>query len=382
MEIDPVTEKHHMSMDTHAASTATSLGGARGAWLARGAQVLLGLWLFVCALAVMKAGAKELAPSLEGSVFTDTAASTLGFGWLGAMLVMSGSPIAASALAFLDGGVVSTVQAFTMLTGSRLGASFVVLTVAVIYAVRSSAQRDGVTSVRYAPLSIGIFALIMTAVVYVPALAIGVPLLSTGAIDPVTPSTPVTMVDFIDTVTAPVVDNVEAIVPGALLFVAGLGILLVALKIFDRCVPDASGAAGLEEHTDWRSRKWIMFGLGSLVALVTMSVAVALTVLVPLVAKGHLRRRHALPYIMGANIMTLGDTLMAALIIGHEDAPRVVMAELIATSTITLVLLAFFYRPLTEAVVWATDSLLKSKTRLAAFVCALFCIPVSLVIAF
>jgi Na+/phosphate symporter len=124
-----------------------------------------------------------------------------------------------------------------------------------------------------------------------------------------------------------------------------------------------------------------MFGLGSLVALVTMSVSVALTVLVPLVAKGYLRRRQALPYIMGANVTTLGDTLLTALILNNDQATQVVLAELIGVGTITLLLLTFAYRPLTEAVVRTTDKLM-SKPRLAIFVGALFCVPLALVYAF
>ncbi|MDX6593901.1 MAG: hypothetical protein QOJ13_3097 [Gaiellales bacterium] len=353
--------------------TATRMRGS--VVTARLGTAVFALWIFVCALAVMKTGARELAPTLEGSVFTDTAVSTLGFGWLSAMLVMSGSPIAASALTLLDGDALTTPQAFTMLTGSRLGAAFVVLTVAVIYAFR------GGVNGRKAPLSIGIFSLVLTAIVYVPALAIGLPLLTSDAVAHVTPATPVTMVDFIERITDPVLNATTSIVPGSMLFLAGLAMLLLALKLFDRIVPETS-SVGLDEHGDWRSRKWIMFGLGSLVALITMSVAVALTVLVPLVAKGYLRRRQALPYIMGANIMTLGDTLMAALLIGNPDAPKVVVAELLGVSAITLLLLAFAYQPLTEATVRLTDWMLVSKVRLGGFVAALFCVPLTLVLAF
>ena len=48
-----------------------------------------------------------------------------------------------------------------------------------------------------------------------------------------------------------------------------------------------------------------MFALGCLAALLTLSVSVALTLLVPLAAKGYVDRREAMPYIMGANITTL-----------------------------------------------------------------------------
>ena len=52
-----------------------------------------------------------------------------------------------------------------MLTGSRLGAAFVVLLVAVLYALRSGAGSGK------APLSTAVMALTATAVVYLPAAA-------------------------------------------------------------------------------------------------------------------------------------------------------------------------------------------------------------------
>ena len=96
----------------------------------------LALGLFVGSLQIMKAGAEALIPALSGSVFTDNAWSTLGLGWVGACIVLSGSPMAASSIALLDGGAISRSQAFSMLTGSRLGASFVVLVVGFVYALR------------------------------------------------------------------------------------------------------------------------------------------------------------------------------------------------------------------------------------------------------
>ncbi|MGH9273724.1 MAG: hypothetical protein ACRDZU_03665, partial [Acidimicrobiales bacterium] len=64
--------------------------------LQRLVYLVLGLGLFVTALAMMKTGAQSLIPALEGSIFVDNALSTLGLGWLGACLVLSGSPVAAS----------------------------------------------------------------------------------------------------------------------------------------------------------------------------------------------------------------------------------------------------------------------------------------------
>ena len=68
-----------------------------------------------------------MAPLVRDTFKIDTPANALGFGWLFAYLVMSGSPVAASALTFLDAEVITKYQAFAMITGSWLGASFIVL---------------------------------------------------------------------------------------------------------------------------------------------------------------------------------------------------------------------------------------------------------------
>lgn len=335
----------------------------------------MALWLFISAIAVMKNGAAALAPALNGSFLTDSLSSTLGFGWLSAMLVMSGSPIAVSALTFLDGGAISAEGAFTMLTGSRLGASFVVLAVAFVYALRGRQTGEA----RRASLSIGFISLILTAVVYLPAMAIGLWLLSVKSIENATEATAVAMPDVITMVTTPVANAVQYVTTGGLQFLIGIALLMCAVRMIDASLPEAAHSPSLEEHAGWRDRKWLMFAIGSGVAFVTMSVSVALTVLVPAVAKGYFQRRQVFAYIMGANIMTLGDTLLTAYIIENHVAVHVVIAELLATASITLLLIGFFYKPLTEKVVALADGIVAKPTRLGGVVAVLFAAPILLI---
>ena len=103
------------------------------------------------------------------------ATNSLGFGWLFAYLIMSGSPVAAATLTFFDAGVIDELSTFTMITGSRLGASFIVLFIGFIYVLRG---RDRATS-----LSMGILSFTVTATTYLPGLVIGIVLLKTGVLD-------------------------------------------------------------------------------------------------------------------------------------------------------------------------------------------------------
>ena len=87
-------------------------------WLRLAGKIASGaaaLFLFVLAIQLMKSGAKAIAPTLQDSPLFSNGASTLGAGWLGAYIVLSGSPIAAVSLGLFSGGAITKLQTFTML---------------------------------------------------------------------------------------------------------------------------------------------------------------------------------------------------------------------------------------------------------------------------
>jgi hypothetical protein len=348
--------------------------GVRGAFTAA-VTAAAALWTFLMALALMKDGARALAPALGAAV--DGALNALGLGWLGALVVLSGSPVAASALALLEGGSLSPSEAYAMLVGSRLGAAFVVLVVGTVYALRADADR------RRTPISVGVLALAMTAIVYIPGGIAGGLVLESGVLDGLTLTPPAVIFDLIDGVTAPVLQAIESIVPpdnpigGAVLFGLGLGCLLVSFGLVDRLLPSLESARG-DERARWYVGPWTMFGIGLVVALATLSVAVALSLLVPLVAKGYVRREQTLPYIAGANITTLADTLVVAILLDSDVAPRLVLALVIGITTWTLLLLVFAGQPVRRIVFGFQGIVLRSPARLAAFVAVLVVIPILL----
>jgi sodium-dependent phosphate cotransporter len=347
------------------------------------ARIVLALFLFVGALQTMKTGAATLDLLKPGRFLVENPGSTLGLGWLGALLVLSGSPVAASSLALVAAGEEAAagaqrfteLQGFTMLTGSRLGAAFVVLVTAVVYAFRAGKGH------RRPPVSTAVIALTVTALIYVPAAFIGAGLLSWDRFHALDLRFPAQFVDLIDVVYGSLLARLEA-VPSILVFAAGLAVLIASFAVIDSVLPRLDEGTVRASRLAWLRRKWPMFGIGSLVALVTMSVSVALTVLVPLVAKKYVKRAHIIPYIMGANITTLGDTMIAAFALHSPAAVRIVLAEVIATSTLTVLVLAFFYPQIKTGVSWFECKVTKSLTTVAVFTAALFLVPISLIVLF
>jgi solute carrier family 34 (sodium-dependent phosphate cotransporter) len=325
------------------------------------------IFLFVLAIQLMKSGAKSLAPTLEGTFPVDNAVSTLGLGWIGAYLVLSGSPVAAVALALFSAKALTELQAFTMLTGSRLGAAFIVLLVGFIYAVRSRNRREST--------GMGVLALCLTAIVYLPGMLIGYGILKSGMLSGIHWTASGNVAGAIDLIWGPLVHLGADHLPGWLLFPLGLGTILVSFKFLDRVLPQIDADRAAQGRLHWLKRPWPMFFLGSLAAFVMLSVSVAITLLVPLAAKGYIDRREAMPYIMGANITTLADTLVAAMILGRPEGVQIVLAEAIAVSVVTIFYLVVLYRPLQRWIMALDDWVVRRTRRIVLFVAVLFILP-------
>ena len=376
MTAPPAGDGHEASAATEVEQSAVEVDERVQGWRLLGIKLLHfipAIFLFILAIQLMKAGAGALRPYLEGTFPFDNAVSTLGLGWIGAYFVLSGSPVAAVSLALFSAGALSRLQTFTMLSGSRLGASFIVLLVGFLYAMKSKNRRESV--------GMGVLALSLTAIVYIPGMFLGYGLLKTGFLSGVQWTASSEVQGIIELGWSWIVDPARNALPGGLLFPLGLAAILLSFRLLDRVLPQIDGHRAAEGKQHWLKKPWPMFFLGCLAALLTLSVSVAITVLVPLAAKGYVDRKEAMPYIMGANITTLADTLVAAMLLGRPDGVQVVLAEAIAVAIITVVFLLFFYPALQRVVMSLDEWVVTSTKRLVIFVTGLFVLPAILLLS-
>jgi sodium-dependent phosphate cotransporter len=334
------------------------------------------MYLFILAVQIMKAGAVAIGPDIQGQFPFANGISTLGFGWLGAYFVLSGSPVAATAITLFGAGTLTKLQTFTMLSGSRLGASFIVLVTGFLYAARNRQDPN-----RGEPIGMGIQAMTMTALVYLPGMMIGYGIIRSGLVDGLNLHASGKLEAAMSVVWGPVVDAIGGVVPDALMFFVGLAVILASFKVLDHVLPQVSSDTTAAKRAAWMRHPWTMFALGCIVATLTLSVSVALTVLVPLAVKGYVRRDEALPYIMGANITTLADTLVVAMLQRDPVAAQIVLAEAIGVTIVSLAILAFWYQPVKRGVIRLDDYFVGSTRRLAIFVAILFVLPVSFLLS-
>ncbi len=109
-----------------------------------------------------------------------------------------------------------------------------------------------------------------------------------------------------------------------------------------------------------------------------MSVSISLALLVPLSLKGYVRRESIIPYVMGANISTWADTLVAALLLNSARASTVVFTQMAVGALISLVILVLLYRPYSRLILTGAHTITTDRRRFAVFLGAIFVVPLVL----
>jgi hypothetical protein len=334
---------------------------------------LLGLFVFLLALQLMRAGARGLAPILKSTELLKTPINSLGFGWFGAYLVMSGSPVAAASLSLFDGNAITELQTFTMINGSRMGASFIVLFIGFLYMLRGHEPKRS--------LSMGLLSLLTTWTIYVPVLIIGSTFIVNGTFDSVRISAASTLVSFIDSIFDPIVKWIISWAPGLLIFAVGVGVILLAFNLIDRALPNPElGGTEFNQAPRLLYKPIVMFLLGGAVTTISMSVSVSLSLLVPLSARGYIRRENVIPYIMGANITTFVDTLVASLFMNQPQAFTIVFVEMATVAVVSVIILLTSYRLYERLILKIANLITGSRRNFSVFMLLLVGTPIILLL--
>lgn len=334
---------------------------------------IMSLFLFTLAITLMKDGARSLTPLLQNILSINNAANCFGFGWFFAYLIMSGSPVAAASLTFFDAGVIDKMGAFAMITGSRFGASFIVLFIGFLYVLRG---RDRSTS-----LSMGLLSLIVTFTTYIPGFILGVIFLQFNWLDSLQPQFGGMLYSFIDLTIVPLAGLIATFIPNWLVFCVGLGFILLSFNLFDRCLPqEALKDSQLGRMSRLVFRPGVMFLLGALVTMVSMSVSLSLSILVPFSARGFIRRENVIPYIMGANITTFIDTLLAAVLLRNNSAFTIILVGMLSIAIISILILITANNRYRSLILNYVTWVISNNRNLAIFMVIIFALPLILVL--
>lgn len=340
------------------------------------ARLLLGLGLtaavFLFGVRLLGTATGAAAPAL-GIVFNRFVSghpSALGIGWLAAYGVMNGSVVAAVAVSLFASAVVTPVELFLLVAGSRLGsAAIVVILGAADFLHRQKQSLPEATS-------LGVLAFLVTLSVSLPATAIGYVGLQTTPVPPPFRRSLVgsgRSMEFADASTNAITASLGPL-PTVL---AAIGVLYGCLWFFDRLLGRLDTGAVRETLLSRFGNPWVALFTGFVVTGLSTSVAFSLGVVVPLYNRSFLRREEVLPYVLGANVGTLIDTMLVAVVLGSPRGVWVVAWFLGATSLVTVGVMLRFpgYR---DAIGYRLETLQTDRRWFLVFLALLVLTPLLL----
>jgi Na+/phosphate symporter len=211
---------------------------------------------------------------------------------------------------------------------------------------------------------------------------LGAVLLHTGVLDGLQLHSGALLHSVVDLAVEPVTSVAVDLLPQWVVFMVGLGVIWLSFSLFDKCLPQM---ALKESQVGWMSRliyrPWVMFVLGALITVISMSVSLSLSILVPLSARGFVRRENVIPYIMGANITTFVDTLLAAVLLHNPAAFTIVFVEMFSITVVSIVILATIYRRYERGMIGFVERVTASNRNLVIFMMAILIVPIILMLA-
>jgi sodium-dependent phosphate cotransporter len=336
-------------------------------------QVLAAVVLFLFAIRLLGSSTDALTPVLRRILnrVVGSDPSALGLSWLATYAVANGSLVAALSLSLFSADLLLPSQLFLMIVGSRLGAAAVVVFIGAF-----DFLNEEIDTLREST-SLGLLTFLLTHSVYLPTLVVGylalpyLPSPSEPGTAPIAaePRTPVSFVT----------DALVEVLGPAVTFALAVGCILLSLRLFDRILAAVDKRRLRRRYITTLNDRWVSFVVGLLLTGVTTSVAFSLGVVVPLYNRGHIKRREIIPFVLGANIGTLVDTLVVAVALDSSTGIAVVSTLLCLGFVLSVALLLVFpaYSALIDAVL---TELLDHRGYFVGFLVSLVLVPLLLVL--
>ncbi|MCX6648930.1 MAG: Na/Pi symporter [Candidatus Bathyarchaeota archaeon] len=343
---------------------------------------LVALYFFISAIMLIKESAGMMAAFLAEKIVLVIRDTTSGVfaGWLGTALLHSSGAFDSIIVAFVSSGAMPIGLAVSTIIGAELGTTVTPFLISVLNQVRKKQHQDAAFNVT---LTHVIYNLCILAIFYPAELFFGT--LTWIALQgsnvfvkaPWLNAIP----DFLDVAT-PWVPVVLQYIPPWLGIILGAVMLILALGGVEKYMTEI-----FNMPRSWNliratfQKPYRAFLAGFLFTLLIPSTTVMVSLLVPLATSGVLGAEfYILPYILGANIGTVFDVMIAAMATGDPIALGVWLVHLSVNVIGALIFLPLM-KPFSR-VIKATADKIAASPRLTLVVAAVFHIIPAVIILF
>jgi len=280
------------------------------------------VYLFIFAIETIKITSLSLAPDIQGFLLHDmNPLKAIATGWFTTAVVQSSGAIGSITAAFTGNGILSLETAVYILIGASLGTTITALLISIITISQKRADfRHGFEI----GLCYALYSALLVGIVFVLEFFFGAfskaSLFLASIIGDKIPLNKVPNV--IDIITSPILNVLLEKTNNFLVFIFGFAILIFALKYIGKSIISVFGGEEntrkfINKHFDSKIKAYF---IGAFLTAIIFSSSITISLLVPLAVARVINLKKAIPFILGADLGTTTDVLLASIIIGNENA--------------------------------------------------------------
>ncbi len=293
-------------------------------------KLLVFLYLFVFAIEIIKDSALALAPSITSLLNNGLGPiKAVSAGWFATSVVQSSGAVDSVAATLVGSDILPLETGVYMLIGASLGTTITAVIISIITA--SKEQKD----FRHG-FEIGLSYTIYSAILVLLAFTLeyffaAFSRISFAAASFLQPGNVALAVpDVVHSMTAPILTPLRVVVSSDIAaLLLGFITLIFALKFIGSSVIEVFGGEEktrefINKHFDSRLKAYL---IGVIITAIVFSSSITIGLLVPLATARVIRLRQAIPFILGADLGTFTDVLLASLVVGDVSALALAIAS-------------------------------------------------------
>jgi sodium-dependent phosphate cotransporter len=344
---------------------------------------LIAIYFFISGIVVIKSAAVILGESLAEKIVLLIGDTTSGVfaGWLGTAVVQSSGAFDSIVVCFTSSGVMPLSLAVATIIGAEMGTTVTPFFISILGHVRKGKRLMASFNVTISHVMYNLFTLLLF---YPAELFFGIftNIATKGSRIFLRAPWLQAFPDIVDVATPWVDGLVEAIPPWAGLTLGGV-MLIVALTGLEKYM-----TAIFSMPRSWNliratfTKPYRAFMAGFIFTILVPSTTVMVSLLVPLAGSGVIRADYyILPYILGANIGTVFDVMIAALTTGDPASLGVWLVHLAINLTGAIIFMPLL-EPFSRLVRWIAERIAASPRLTLAIAVVFYAVPVLILIAY
>lgn len=341
------------------------------------------IYLFILGIELLKKTSLILAPNLTNilqNIISTSPLKAFASGWFLTLIFQSSGAVDTLSLTLMANSIISLITTIFIIMGTAIGTTITALIISLL--TKAKKRKDFRHGFEIAT-SATIYNVFIITIFFLLEIVFKEISFLTNTISQFIHTPKIAFVpDLIHTITNPLINPATKFLHPIVSLILAFIILIISLRFISKSIIRAMGGEKKTKHLigKYFKTKTRAFFIGLIITAVVFSSSITIGLLVPLAMSRLINLRKAIPFIIGAEIGTMTDLILASLIIGKTIAFSLVLAYLIMFGMGALIF-TINTDPIFNTTKYISKHLLKISKKKALIYLAIFiAIPIFIIL--